>query len=104
MSQQSSVNRQHMQQAGAKIDDAHQQIGRLKGQLSSYHAQLQGDWKGESARAFTDVYNMFEGQFSKVQKELAEIHQKLGDTKVKYDASEQQRTDTVNRLRGQING
>ncbi|MFC0041460.1 WXG100 family type VII secretion target [Actinomadura rayongensis] len=104
MSQQSSVNRQHMQAAAGKIEEAHAQIGQLKTRLTGYHAQLQGAWKGESADAFTQVYNLFEGEFTKVQKDLDEIHQRLVDTKVKYDGSEQRRIEAVNRLRGAING
>ncbi|WP_176611420.1 WXG100 family type VII secretion target [Actinomadura sp. WMMB 499] len=101
---QSSVNRQHMQQAAGKVQDAHGQIGQIKGQLNSHHGELQGSWKGESSAAFTQVYAMFETEFSKVMKDLNIIHEKLVDTRVKYESAEQEKTTRVNGLKGLVNG
>ncbi|WP_084338466.1 WXG100 family type VII secretion target [Actinomadura oligospora] len=102
MSNQSAVNRVHMQQAAGNVQDAAGQINQIKGQLNGHHAELQAAWKGESSAAFTQVYNMFETEFSKVLKDLNVIHEKLVHTKVKYAAAEQQKTERVNHLRGVI--
>ncbi|MFC6882878.1 MULTISPECIES: WXG100 family type VII secretion target [Actinomadura] len=104
MSQQSSVNRQHMQVAAGNVQDAHGQISGVKNQLNGHHAQLQAAWKGESAAAFTQVYNLFENEFAKVLRDLNEIHEKLVHTRVKYQAAEEQKTGRVNQLKGSING
>jgi WXG100 family type VII secretion target len=100
----SSVNRQQMQQAAGKVQDAHGQIGQIRGQLNSHHAELQGAWKGESSAAFTQVYSLFETEFTKVLKDLDMIHGKLVDTKVKYEHAEQEKTSPVNGLKGLVNG
>ncbi|TDD59511.1 WXG100 family type VII secretion target [Actinomadura rubrisoli] len=104
MANQSSVNRQHMQQAAGKVQDAHGQIGQVKGQLNAHHGELQGAWKGESSAAFGQVYTLFETEFSKVLKDLNLIHEKLVDTKVKYERAEQEKTGRVNGLKGLVNG
>ncbi|MBT2212985.1 MULTISPECIES: WXG100 family type VII secretion target [Actinomadura] len=104
MTNHSSVNRQHMQQAAGKVQDAHGRIGQIKGQLNAHHAELQGAWKGESAAAFTQVYNMFETEFTKVLKDLGVIHEKLVGTKAKYESAEQEKTARVSSLKGLVNG
>lgn len=104
MSNQSAVNRQHMQQAAGKVQDAHGQVAQIKGQLNGHHGELQGAWKGESSAAFTQVYNLFETEFSKVLKDLGIIHEKLVDTKVKYARAEEEKTGRVNGLKGLVNG
>lgn len=104
MSNRSSVNRQHMQQAAGNVQDAHGQIGQIKSQLNTHHAELQGAWKGESSAAFTQVYNLFETEFSKVLKDLDVIHEKLVHTRSKYETAEQQKTARVNSLKGIVNG
>lgn len=104
MANQSSVNRQHMQQAAGKVQDAHGQIGQIKGQLNGHHSELQSAWKGESSAAFTQVYSLFETEFAKVLKDLNIIHEKLVDTKVKYERAEQEKTGRVNGLKGLVNG
>lgn len=104
MAGQSSVNRQHMQQAAGDVQDAHNQIGRVKGQLNAHHAELQSSWKGESSAAFSQVYNMFDSEFAKVLKDLNLIHEKLVSTRVKYSGAEQEKTARVNNLKGLVNG
>ncbi|MFB4319038.1 WXG100 family type VII secretion target [Actinomadura sp. 21ATH] len=104
MAPQSSVNRQHMQQAAAKVQDAHGQMGQVKGQLTSHHGELQAAWQGESAAAFTQVFQLFQTEFTKVMKDLDLIHQKLVDTRVKYEAAEQEKTGRINQLKGVVNG
>ncbi|KAB2382241.1 WXG100 family type VII secretion target [Actinomadura montaniterrae] len=104
MSNRSSVNRQHMQQAAGNVQDAHGQIGQIKNQLNTHHAELQAAWKGESSTAFTQVYNLFETEFAKVLKDLDLIHDKLVHTKAKYQTAEQNKTARVNTLKGLVNG
>ncbi|WP_158587825.1 WXG100 family type VII secretion target [Actinomadura logoneensis] len=102
MSNQSAVNREHMQQAAGSVQTAAGEINQVKGQLNGHHAELQAAWKGDSSAAFTNVYNIFESEFSKVLKDLNVIHEKLVHTKIKYEAAEQQKTERVNHLRGVI--
>ena len=104
MSNRSSVNRQHMQQTAGNVQDAHAQIGQIKNQLNTHHAELQGAWKGESSAAFTQVYNLFETEFAKVLKDLDLIQEKLVHTKAKYQTAEQNKTARVNTLKGLVNG
>ncbi|MWA04719.1 WXG100 family type VII secretion target [Actinomadura sp. LD22] len=104
MSNRSSVNRQHMQQAAGNVQDAHGQIGQIKNQLNTHHAELQSAWKGESSAAFTQVYNLFETEFAKVLKDLDLIHEKLVHTRAKYQTAEQNKTARVNTLKGLVNG
>ena len=83
---------------------AHAQIGQIKNQLNTHHAELQGAWKGESSAAFTQVYNLFETEFAKVLKDLDLIQEKLVHTKAKYQTAEQNKTARVNTLKGLVNG
>ncbi|MFC9973763.1 WXG100 family type VII secretion target [Spirillospora sp. NPDC050679] len=104
MGQKSSVDRAEMAQAAQRVESAAQDLRKIQGDLGQEQSQLQGRWIGEAGSAFTKVYNEFNGELSKVLEVLNGLHEKLVQTKINYEASEQQQTESVNRIAGLLNG
>ncbi|POM26826.1 PF06013 domain protein [Actinomadura rubteroloni] len=104
MSQKSSVDRAEMAQAAQRVESAAQDLRKIQGDLGQEHAQLSGRWVGDAGSAFTKVFNEFDGELGKVLEVLNQLHEKLVQTKINYEASEQQQTEAVNRIAGLLNG
>lgn len=103
MAPQSAHSQQQMQAAAGKVTDAHAAISKIKTGLHGHHGELMTQWKGESAGKFTQVFNLFDTEFTKVLQDLNIIHEKLVHTRVKYNAAEQQKKAAVNRVDGLLN-
>jgi len=93
-----------MAQAAQRVESAAQDLRKIQGDLGQEQAQLAGRWIGEASNAFTKVYNEFNTELSKVLDVLEELHEKLVQTKINYEASEQQQTESINRIAGLLNG
>lgn len=104
MSQKSSVDRAQMTQAAQRVESAAQDLRKIQTDLGSEHSQLQGRWIGEASSAFTKVYNEFDGELGNVLKVLDGLHEKLVQVRINYEASEQQQTESVNRINSLLNG
>ena len=103
MAGESAVDRAAMAQAAVQVDDA---LGQIRGQqstLAGYHSTLMGGWEGDAASAFTNAFNAFNEDFTKVINALNGIHEKLIGTRARYEATEQAQTAVANRVAGQIN-
>jgi len=103
MAGESAVNRAAMAQAAVQVEDA---VGTIRGQqsqLAGYHSDLMGGWSGEAASAFTNAYNSFNADFTKVLNALQGIHEKLVGTHSKYVANEATQTAAANRVAGLLN-
>lgn len=103
MAPQTTHSRARMQQAANKIQESAGDIKSIQNQLRGHQGQLTGHWQGQGANAFMRVYQQFDAEFNQVLKDLDIIHQKLVDTRIKYDATEQQTTGNMGRLGGIIN-
>jgi WXG100 family type VII secretion target len=104
MSQKSSVDRAEMAQAGQRVESAAQDLRKIQTDLGTEHGQLQARWVGEASSAFTKVYNEFNGELGNVLKVLDNLHEKLVQVRINYEASEQQQTESVNRINSLLNG
>lgn len=93
-----------MAQAAQRVESAAQDLRKVQGDLGQEQAQLSGRWIGEAGSAFTKVYNEFNGELTKVLEVLDTLHEKLVQTKINYEASEQQQTESVNRIASLLNG
>jgi ESAT-6 family protein len=103
MAPQSAHSQERMQQAAGKVQEAHSEISRIKGQLHGHQGELMSQWKGQSASKFAQIFQLFDTEFGKVLQDLNIIHEKLVDTKVKYNAAEQQKDQRVNQITGLLN-
>lgn len=103
MAPQSAHSQERMQQGAARVHEAHAEIGRIKSALAGHHAELMGQWKGESATKFAQVFQLFDGEFAKVLSDLSVIHEKLVDTRIKYNAAEHEKQARVNNVAGLLN-
>src|SRR4051812_16662093 len=104
MSQKSSVDRAEMAQAAQRVESAGQDLRKIQTDLGTEHGQLQSRWIGEASSAFTKVYNEFNGELGNVLKVLDSLHEKLVNVRINYEASEQQQTESVNRINSLLNG
>lgn len=93
-----------MAQAAQRVESAAQDLRKIQGDLGNEQMQLQSRWKGEASGAFTKVYNEFNGELGNVLKVLDNLHEKLVNVRINYEASEQQQTEEVNRINTLLNG
>jgi WXG100 family type VII secretion target len=100
---ETAVNRAQMATAAVQVEDAVGQIRGLQSQLNAYHGELMGGWVGEAASAFTNAYESFSADFSKVINALEGMHEKLVGTRATYQATEESNTAAVNRVGGLLN-
>jgi WXG100 family type VII secretion target len=103
MAGQTAVNRAQMAAAAAQVEDAVGKIRGLQSQLAGYQGQLMGGWTGTAASAFTSAFEAFNADFGKVINALDGIHERLVGTKVRYEATEDATTATVQRVGGMLN-
>jgi WXG100 family type VII secretion target len=100
MAGESAVNRQAMATAAQQVESAVSTIRGMQSNMNSYAGQLQGGWQGQAASAFTNTYEAFSADFSKVLNALEGIHEKLVGTHSTYATTEETNTSTVNRISG----
>lgn len=92
-------------QAGANaVQDAHQQVQGLIGQLRGEVEQMMGQWGGQAAQAFVTVHEAFEGQANKINQALDQMHSALVATHQTYGTQESDQSQTFTNMTGQING
>lgn len=93
-----------MAQAAQQVEATAQDLRQMQGQLGQEQAQLSGRWIGEAGNAFTRVYNEFNSELGNVLTVLDNLHEKLVQVKINYEASEQAQAEEVNRVAGLLNG
>lgn len=86
------------------VEEAHNTIVGLRSQLESHHSDLMGNWSGQAARTFSNVYNTFDGDFGKVINSLADILEKLKAAGATYSQKEVDQVNVANRVQGLLNG
>lgn len=92
-------------QAGANaVQEAHQQVQGLLGQLRGEVEQMMGGWGGQAAQAFMGVHEAFEGQANKINQALDRMHEALVATHTTYGTQESDQTQTFTSMTGNING
>ncbi|MFF5260109.1 WXG100 family type VII secretion target [Actinomadura viridis] len=104
MSQVSAADKEAMGQAAQRIETSAGVVKGLQTKLDSQKAQLRAGWEGMAAGSFDRVFNDFQTQMSKVLRELEGMHEKLVQTKIQYEATEQEQEDAVNKIAGLLNG
>lgn len=104
MSQQSAQDRAAMGQAAQEIENSAGIIKGLQTKLDSQKGQLMSGWAGSAAVSFDRVFNEFQTQMGKVLGELEGMHTKLVDSKIHYEATEQEQEDAANKIAALLNG
>ncbi|MGO9082096.1 MAG: WXG100 family type VII secretion target [Streptosporangiaceae bacterium] len=103
MAGESAVNRAQMATAAMQVEDAVTKIRGQQSQLAAYHGELMAGWAGDASMAFTNAYDSFNADFTKVINALEGIHEKLVGTRARYEATEEANTASVNRVAGLLN-
>jgi WXG100 family type VII secretion target len=101
---ETSVDRSAMATAAQQIQDAVTSIQGIQGKLNGYHGDLQGGWQGQASTAFTNAYNGFNDNFTKVINALQGMNENLTGTHTTYMNTEQQQTQAANRVNSLLNG
>ncbi|MEW2358906.1 WXG100 family type VII secretion target [Spirillospora sp. NPDC029432] len=104
MGQQSAQDREAMGQAAQEIENSAGIIKGLQTKLDGQKSQLMSGWQGAAAGSFDRVFNEFQTQMRKVLGELESMHGKLVDTKIQYEATEQEQEDAANKIASLLNG
>ncbi|GAA2086252.1 WXG100 family type VII secretion target [Actinomadura alba] len=104
MSEQSAVDRQAMAKAAQDIDASAGVIKGLQIQLEGHKSEMRRGWEGNASMAFEKVFRRFDEEFKVVLRQLEEMHQKLADTKITYEAKEQLADEAVNKVQALLNG
>jgi WXG100 family type VII secretion target len=93
-----------MQAGASAVQDAHQQVQGLIGQLRSEVEQMMGGWGGQAAQSFVTVHEAFEGQANKINQALDQMHSALVATHTTYGTQESDQSQTFTNMTGTING
>jgi WXG100 family type VII secretion target len=100
---QSQVDRAAMAQAAQKLEDAVGTTRGIRTQLQGHKGELLSNWSGTAARAFDTVFEQFDQDFQRVLTAMEGMHEKLVQTKITYERTEDEQTDTVNKVAGLLN-
>lgn len=103
MADQSAVDRAAMAQAAQKLDDAANVVKGIQLRLHGHKGDLRANWEGIAASAFDRVFQQFDEDFSKVLTAMQNMHEKLVQTKIKYESAEQEQEAAVNRISALLN-
>ena len=103
MANEVTVQHPAMQTAANQLDDAYSVVTGLQQQLRNHHATLVGTWKGQAAGAFTNVFNTFDTELTKVLKVMDQLHEKMVGSHAQYNASEANASQTVNKVANLLN-
>ncbi|MFI0350680.1 WXG100 family type VII secretion target [Actinomadura sp. 9N407] len=104
MGQQSAQDREAMGQAAQRIEQSAGIVKGLQTKLDSQKSQLMGGWQGAAAGSFDRVFMEFQTSMGKVQRELEGMYEKLVQTKIQYESTEQEQEDAANKIAGLLNG
>jgi len=103
MAENSAVDRAAMAQAAQKLETAANTIKGLQNKVNGHKAELTSGWDGNASMAFTKVFQAFDEDFGKVLNALNGMHEKLVQTKIHYEATEQEQEASVNKIAGLLN-
>jgi WXG100 family type VII secretion target len=101
---ESAVNRQAMATAAQQVESAVTTIRGMQSSMNGYASQMQSGWQGQAASAFSNTYEAFSADFSKVLSALENIHEKLVSTDTTYTSTEETNVSHVNRVAGLLGG
>jgi WXG100 family type VII secretion target len=100
---ESQVDRAAMAQAAQKLEEAVGNVRNNRSQLQGHKAELLSGWSGNAARAFDQVFEQFDSDFQRVINAMEGMHEKLVQTRITYERTEEEQTATVNKVSGLIN-
>lgn len=98
------VDRDTMQTALGKVQDAHDQVTAQRTQLAGYAADLAGGWRSGASTVFQNAFTAFDGELQKLLTALEGIHTNLTTSHGQYANAEATNTSIVNKVSSAING
>jgi WXG100 family type VII secretion target len=104
MSGNTTVDRAEMAKAAQQIEEKAGQIHQTQQTLGNQIQNLMGRWQGNAANAFLRAYQDFDGQFSVVQQQLENIHEKLVGSQSTYTQNEADQEAASNAITALLNG
>jgi WXG100 family type VII secretion target len=93
-----------MATAAQQVESAVTTIRGLQSSMNSYASQIQAGWQGQASSAFSNTYEAFGADFSKVLNALQTIHENLVGTDATYTTTEETNVGQVNRVAGLLGG
>lgn len=103
MAPTSGADRAKMAQAAAQIEDAANDILAIQSRLNSHKGTMSAAWVGNASLAFDQVFQKFNDAFRVTQDQLGDIHEKLVDNRIRYEANEDTTQADINRLNTLLN-
>jgi WXG100 family type VII secretion target len=98
-----SVERAAMNKAAGQLNEAFSVVTALRQQLQAHQSELMGNWSGNAARAFANVYEAFDTDLAKVLTAMNTLHENMTQTHARYEATEGEQTQSVNKVAGLLN-
>jgi WXG100 family type VII secretion target len=98
-----SVERDAINTAAGQLDEAFSVVTSLRQQLESHQSELMGNWKGDAATAFANVFHAFDADLAKVLNAMDTLHQNMVRTHATYQATEAQQSQNVSKVAGLLN-
>jgi WXG100 family type VII secretion target len=92
-----------MAQAATKLEEAANTTQGIRSRLQTHKGQLRSNWEGNAAMAFDRVFAEFDENFAKVLTAMNGLHEKMVQTKIQYESTEEEQQAAVNRIAGLIN-
>jgi WXG100 family type VII secretion target len=100
---QFTTDQEAMAAGAVKVDDA---AGKIQALLSTLRGDMEtmlGGWRGEASGSFVQVHQAFEGQATKINSALRQMHDSLGATGRTYGNQEADQSQTFTGMVGTIN-
>jgi WXG100 family type VII secretion target len=104
MSGNTTVDRAEMAKAAQQIEEKAGQIHQTQQTLDGQVQRLMQRWQGNAANAFLRAYQDFDAQFSVVQQQLENIHEKLVGSQTTYTQNEADQQAASNAITALLNG
>jgi WXG100 family type VII secretion target len=101
---QFTTDQEAMAAGAVKVDDAAASIQTLLGTLRGDMDTMLGGWKGDASGAFVQVHQAFEGQATKINNALRDMHEALVATGRTYGTQESDQSQSFQGMVGTING
>lgn len=93
-----------MAQSATRIADSAGIVQGLQSQLEGHKSSLMAGWAGNASVSFDRVFMEFQREMNKVRTALEGMHEKLVQTKIQYESTEQEQEDAVNKINSLLNG
>lgn len=104
MAGESAVDRAAMQTAANQLQSAVDTVRSAQSSLMGQQGEMMGGWQGNAASAFTQAFEAFNADYTKVIAAMQRIQEALQVNQRQYTASEEANTQLSTRVHTALNG